>query len=122
MPASFPNKQEHPYPHYKAMNIMKMMKQVQQMQSGLAAVQEKLASQTVTSEGAGGKVKVTATCDGNITELFIDPSIIDPSDSEFLQELVLKTINDAIVKGKETAAAEMKKLTGGLDLPPGMGI
>lgn len=58
----------------------------------------------------------------NITELFIDPSIIDPSDSEFLQELVLKTINDAIVKGKETAAAEMKKLTGGLDLPPGMGI
>ena len=43
------------------MNIMKMMKQVQQMQSGLAAAQEKLASQTVTSEGAGGKVKVTAT-------------------------------------------------------------
>ena len=104
------------------MNIMKMMKQVQQMQSGLAAAQEKLASQTVTSEGAGGKVKVTATYDGNITELFIDPSIIDPSDAEFLQELVLKTINDAIVKGKETAAAEMKKLTGGLDLPPGMGI
>ena len=104
------------------MNIMKMMKQVQQMQSGLAAAQEKLTSQTVTAEGAGDKVKVTATCDGNITELFIDPSIIDPSDAEFLQELVLETINDAIVKGKETAATEMKKLTGGLDLPPGMGF
>ncbi len=39
------------------MNIMKMMKQVQQMQSGLAAAQEKLASQTVTAEGAGDKVK-----------------------------------------------------------------
>ena len=64
------------------MNIMKMMKQVQQMQTGLAAVQEKkLASQTVTTEGAGGKLKVTATCDGNLTELVIDPSIIDPSDS-----------------------------------------
>ena len=48
------------------MNIMKMMKQVQQMQTGLAAVQEKLASQTVTTEGAGGKLKVTATCDGNL--------------------------------------------------------
>lgn len=104
------------------MNIMKMMKQVQQMQSGLAAAQEKLASQTVTTEGAGGKVKVTATCDGNIAELVIDPSIIDPSDAEFLQDLVMKTINDAILKGKETAAAEMKKLTGGLDLPPGMGL
>lgn len=104
------------------MNIMKMMKQVQQMQSGLAAAQEKLASQTVTTEGAGGKVKVTATCDGNIAELVIDPSIIDPSDAEFFQDLVMKTINDAILKGKETAAAEMKKLTGGLDLPPGMGL
>ena len=87
------------------------------MQTGLAAVQEKLASQTVTTEGAGGKLKVTATCDGNLTEL-----IIDPSDSEFLQELLLQTINAAIAKGKETAAAEMKKLTGGLGLPPGMGF
>lgn len=104
------------------MNIMKMMKQVQQMQTGLAAVQEKLASQTVTTEGAGGKLKVTATCDGNLTELVIDPSIIDPSDSEFLQELLLQTINAAIAKGKETAAAEMKKLTGGLGPPPGMGF
>ena len=58
----------------------------------------------------------------NLTELVIDPSIIDPSDSEFLQELLLQTINAAIAKGKETAAAEMKKLTGGLGLPPGMGF
>lgn len=101
---------------------MKMMKQVQQMQSGLAAAQEKLAAQTVTAEGAGGKLKVTATCDGTITELFIDPSIIDPTDSEFLQDLILQTINSAITKGKETAAAEMKKLTGGLNIPPGMGF
>ncbi len=99
-----------------------MMKQVQQMQAGLATAQEKLATQTVSVEGAGGKVKVTATCDGSIKELTIDPSIIDPSDADFLQELVLKTINDAIQKGKDFAAAEMKKLTGGLNLPPGMGF
>lgn len=102
------------------MNMMKMMKQVQQMQAGLAAAQEKLASQTVATEGAGGKLKVTATCDGNLTELVID--LIDPSDSEFLQDLLLQTINAAIAKGKETAAAEMKKLTGGMSLPPGMGL
>ena len=115
---SFPNSQLI-HPDTTTMNIMKMMKQVQQMQAGLAAAQEKLASQTVTTEGAGGKLKVTATCDGNLTELVIDPN---PSDSEFLQELLLQTINAAIAKGKETAAAEMKKLTGGLDLPPGMGF
>ncbi len=104
------------------MNIMKMMKQVQQMQTGLAAVQEKLASQTVTTEGAGGKLKVTATCDGNLTELVIDPSIIDPSDSKFLQELLLQTINAAIAKGKETAAAEMKKADRRLGSPSRHGL
>ncbi len=101
---------------------MKMMKQAQQLQAGLAATQEKLASQTVTTEAAAGKIKVTATCDGSITEIIIDPAVIDPSDAEFLQDLILKTVNDAINKGRETAAAEMKKLTGGLNLPPGFGI
>ena len=38
------------------------------------------------------------------------------------QDLLLQTINAAIAKGKETAAAEMKKLTGGMGLPPGMGL
>lgn len=104
------------------MNIMKLMKQAQQMQAGLAAAQEKLAEQTVETEGAGGKIKVTATCDGALTSLTIDPSILDPNDAEFLQDLILQTINAAITKGKETAASEMKKLTGGLDLPPGMGL
>lgn len=103
------------------MNIMKLMKQAQQMQAGLAAAQEKLALQTVEMEGASGKIKVTATCDGSITALTIDPSIVDPSDTEFLQDLILQTINAAISKGKETASAEMKKLTGGMNLPPGMG-
>lgn len=104
------------------MNIMKLMKQAQQMQAGLAAAQEKLASETVEAEGASGKIKVTATCDGTLTALEIDPSVLDPNDAEFLQELLLTTINGAIVKGKEKSASEMKKLTGGLDLPPGFGM
>lgn len=103
------------------MNIMKLMKQAQQMQAGLAEAQAKLASQTVDVEGASGKIKVTSTCDGIIKSLSIDPSIVDPSDVEFLQDLILQTVNAAIAQGKETAAKEMKKLTGGLDLPPGLG-
>ncbi|MFN5737393.1 MAG: YbaB/EbfC family nucleoid-associated protein [Akkermansiaceae bacterium] len=47
----------------------------------------------------------------------IDPSIIDPTDAEFLEELVLKGVQDAISQGKAQAAAEMSKLTGGLGIP-----
>ena len=47
----------------------------------------------------------------------IDPSIIDPEDKEFLESLVLKGVQEALAKGKEKSAAEMKKLTGGLGIP-----
>ena len=99
------------------MNIAKLMKQAQQMQAGLAAKQEELAIQTVDAAVGGGKVKVIATCAGDILSIKIDPSVIDPADAEFLEELVLKGVQEAITKGKDKAAAEMKKLTGGLGLP-----
>ena len=99
------------------MNIAKLMKQAQQMQAGLAAKQEQLATQTVDAAVGGGKVQVTATCAGEVLSIKIDPSLVDPTDVEFLEELVLKGVQEALAKGKELTAAEMKKLTGGLALP-----
>ncbi|BCU78307.1 YbaB/EbfC family nucleoid-associated protein [Luteolibacter sp. LG18] len=99
------------------MNIQKLMKQAQQMQAGLAAKQEELAQRTVEASVGGGKVTVVSTCAGDVLSIKIDPSVVDPSDVEFLQDLVLKGVQEAVNKGKEFAAAEMKKLTGGLGIP-----
>jgi nucleoid-associated protein EbfC len=99
------------------MNIAKLMKQAQQMQAGLAAKQEELAIQTVEASVGGGKVHVIATCASEVLAIKIDPSVIDPTDAEFLEELVLKGVQEAISKGKEKSAAEMKKLTGGMNIP-----
>jgi DNA-binding YbaB/EbfC family protein len=94
-----------------------MMKQAQQMQAGLAAKQEELALREVEVSVGGDKVKVRATCAGEVLEIKIDPTVVDPSDVEFLEDLVLKGVQEAIEKGKSQAAAEMKKLTGGLGIP-----
>lgn len=99
------------------MNIAKLMKQAQEMQAGLAAKQEELSIQTVDASVGGGKVNVIATCAGDILSIKIDPSVVDPSDVEFLEDLVIKGVQEAISKGKEKAAAEMKKLTGGMGIP-----
>jgi DNA-binding YbaB/EbfC family protein len=99
------------------MNIAKLMKQAQQMQAGLASKQEELSQRTVEASVGGGKVQVIANCAGDVLDLRIDPAVVDPADVEFLQELVLKGVQEAIQRGKETAAAEMKKLTGGLGIP-----
>ena len=101
------------------MNIQKLMKQAQQMQAGLAAKQEELAAEVVAASVGGDKVKVTATCAGDVLSIKIDPSVVDPGDVEFLEELVLKGVREALENGREKTAAEMKKLTGGLGMPPG---
>jgi DNA-binding YbaB/EbfC family protein len=99
------------------MNINKLMKQAQEMQAGMQKAQEELANQTVEASVAGGKVTVVATGAGEVTDIKIDPSIVDADDVEFLQEIVLKGVQEAITKGKEMATSEMSKLTGGLNIP-----
>jgi DNA-binding YbaB/EbfC family protein len=99
------------------MNLQKMMKQAQDMQAGMLAKQEELAAEEFEASAGGGKVTVVATGNGDVKSISIDRSVVDPDDTDFLEELVLKGVQDAIAKGKEATAAEMKKLTGGMNLP-----
>lgn len=99
------------------MDIQKLMKQAQEMQAGMQKTQEELAKAHVEASVGGGKVTVVANGAGDVQSITIDPSVVDPEDVEFLQELVLSGVQEAVTKGKEMAAAEMSKLTGGLGLP-----
>lgn len=99
------------------MDINRLMKQAQQMQAGMAKAQEELAEKTVEASVGSGKVTVVATGAGDVQSIKIDPSVIDPEDAEFLEDLVLKGVQEAIAKGKEMAAGEMGKLTGGMNIP-----
>ena len=47
----------------------------------------------------------------------IQPDIIDPEDKEMLEDLVLAAINEGMRQSKEMVSEEMKKLTGGVNLP-----
>ncbi|CAN5216080.1 hypothetical protein BH23VER1_BH23VER1_37550 [soil metagenome] len=104
------------------MNIAKMMKQAQKMQQQMAAAQEALADQTVEATAGGGKVTVTANGAGDILSIKIDPAIVDPEDVEILEDLVLSGIKNASEKAKELAGAELGKVTGGMGMPPGLGL
>ena len=93
------------------------MEQAASMQSNMQKTQAELEAKTVTAESGGGKVKVTANGAGDVLSVTIDPSIIDPSDADFLNDLVTKAVQEAIAKGKQMAQSEMSKLTGGLNIP-----
>ena len=96
---------------------MKILQQAQEMQGKFQQVQEELAQQTVTASAGAGMVTVEATGQGTVRSIKIDPSIVDPSDVEMLEDLVLVAVTEAQKKAQDAAQREMGKLTGGLPLP-----
>ena len=100
-------------------NLGNLMKQAQQMQAKMAEMQEKLAAMELSGAAGGGMVNATVNGKGEVKRVKIDKSIVDPNDVEMLEDLVVAAINDARSKIEAAAAAEMQKITGGLDLPGG---
>lgn len=101
-------------------NLGEMMKQVQAMQSRMAEVQAKLEQATVTGQSGAGLVKLTMSGKGAMTRLDIDPSLLKPEEKDILEDLIVAAHADAKTKSEAMMAEEMKSLTGGLPLPPGM--
>lgn len=103
------------------MNIQKLMKEAQKAQRKMAEAQEKLASLSVEGSAGGGLVTVTASGDGTITAIKIDPSTVDPEDVDLLEDLVTAAVNEAQRKAKEVQESEMGEAMGGLGGMGGMG-
>ncbi len=101
-------------------NFGNMMKQAQQLQKKMAEAQNKLDEIEVEGTSGGGLVKIIATAKGNFKSILIDDSLIKVDEKEILEDLIIAAINDAKHKGEAAAQEEMKSLTGGLPLPPGM--
>jgi DNA-binding YbaB/EbfC family protein len=98
------------------MNLNKLMKQAQKMQEQMAKTQAELEKKIVEVGAAGGKVKVTANGAGDVIAIKIDKEVVDPNDVEFLEEIVLDGVKQAVEQGKALAQSEMTKITGGLQL------
>ena len=98
------------------MNLSKLMNQAQKMQEQMAKTQAELEQKVVEVSAGGGKVKVTANGAGDVVAIKIDKEIVDPNDVEFLEEIVLSGVKQAIEQGKALAQSEMSRITGGLGM------
>ena len=82
--------------------------------------QEQLAELEVSGSSGGGMVQVTMSGKGELRGVKIDPALANPDDVEVLEDLIMAAANDAKSKVEVRVQEEMQKLTGGLELPPGM--
>ena len=99
-------------------NQMKMLKQVQQMQTKMAKVQADLEQEQVEASAGGGAVKVVVNGQQRLLSIAIEPDVAE--DIEMLQDLVVAAVNDAMDRSRELAAQRMQSVAAGLGLPPGL--
>ena len=103
-------------------NLGQMMKQAQEMQAKMAEMQEGLEGLEISGGSGGGLVSVTLNGKGEMRAIKIDPSLVNADEVEMLEDLVTAAFNDAKAKVDAHVQEEMAKLTGGLNLPPGMSL
>jgi len=102
------------------MNIGQMMRQVQEVQTKMAQMQERLADISVMGQSGGGMVTATMNGKGELKKIKLDPKLADPAEIEMLEDLIVAACNDAKVKTDAAIADETQKIMGDLKLPPGM--
>lgn len=95
-------------------NMNSLMKQAQKMQREMEKMQKELETKEYESSVGGGALTVKVNGKKKITEVVIDPEVLDPDDVEMLQDLVMSAVNNAIAMAEEDSEKVMGRLTGGM--------
>ncbi|HOY63787.1 MAG TPA: YbaB/EbfC family nucleoid-associated protein [bacterium] len=93
---------------------------LEKMQEDMARIQAELDEARITGSAPGGKVTCKVNGTRDILEVKIDPSAIDPSDVEMLEDLVLFAVRDAMKKAEEFSQSKMGAMANMLPKIPGL--
>ena len=94
-----------------------IFKQAQEMHSRISQLQEEMAAKTVEASSGGGMVTVAINGKQEVLSVRIDPEVVNKEEVDILQDLIAAAVNEAIRKSQEMMTEEMKKITGGLNIP-----
>jgi nucleoid-associated protein EbfC len=99
------------------MGMGNLQRMAQQMQQEMQRVEGELREAQVDGSAGGGVVSAVVTGKQEIVSITIDPSAVDPSDVEMLQDLIVAAVNDALSASRRLAEEKMAAVTGGLRIP-----
>ncbi len=103
-------------------NMNNLMKQAQRMQRQMEEGQKELESKEFSATVGGGAVTVTVSGKREVLRVSLGEEVVDPDDIEMLQDLIVAATNEALRQVEEAYAGQMSKMTGGLNLPGGLGF
>jgi nucleoid-associated protein EbfC len=94
-----------------------LLAQAQQMQQKLMEAQQQLANAELLGQAGGGLVKVVVKGSGEVVSVTIDPKVVDPSDIETLQDLIVGAMADASKQVTKMAQERLGALAGAMAPP-----
>lgn len=103
-------------------DMQSMMEQAQKMQQEMAKAKEEINKKEVSGESGGGMVKVRMSGSNRLLALKIDKEIVDPNDTEMLEDLIIAAVNNAGDNAQRMIEEEMGKLSGMLPNIPGLNL
>jgi nucleoid-associated protein EbfC len=98
-------------------NMNNLIKQAQKFQQQMEQMQKDLETKEFAATAGGGAVRIVANGKKQIVDIEIKPEVIDPDDVEMLEDLIVLACNEALKRAEEETADEMRKLTGGINIP-----
>lgn len=98
-------------------DIGKMMKQVNEMKSKMKNVEKELSSLILKGASSDSKVEVEMTGKMELKTIKIDPELISSNDAKKVEASVYDAVSKALKMAKDTAAAKLGNITGGVKLP-----
>jgi nucleoid-associated protein EbfC len=104
------------------LDFMGLMKQAAQLQSKMQELQAELDTIEVEGNSGGGMVTVKLSAKGDLKGVKVDDSLMKATEKEILEDLLVAAHADARRKAEAVMQEKMKGLTGGLPLPPGLGL
>ena len=99
------------------MGMGNLQRMAQQMQQEMLRIEGELRDAQVDGSAGGGVVKAVVTGKQELVSIAIDPSAVDASDVEMLQDLIVAAVNDALNASRRLAEEKMSAVTGGLRIP-----
>jgi len=99
-------------------NIGNLVKQAKEMQTKLLAMQERIAKMEISGQTAGGMVKVIISGKGELKQVKLDKSVVNPDDIEMLEDLIIAAYQNA----KKDADKKVEDESKGMNLPAGLNL
>ncbi|ABS35572.1 MULTISPECIES: YbaB/EbfC family nucleoid-associated protein [Clostridium] len=105
------------FPNMGGANMNNLMKQAQKLQQDMEKMQGEMEKKEFSATVGGGAVTAVANGKKQIVDIKIEPEVVDEDDIEMLEDLIMSACNEALKKAEEDTSSEVKRLTGGMNLP-----